>query len=551
VKAGPGSLARRVLVWVAVLSVGWLTAMGLVAASAVQLRSAQVREARIYQPAERGALQLLNAFVDQQTGLRGYLLTGQERYLKPYTDGTGAATSLLLRLQATARTIPDARQALARVEAAHQVWQQYATEQIALVRGGHREEAVAVVASAAGKSRFGALRESVASLQGAVARGQHDNQSQVVAWEHRLIAVLVLTLAVLALVVTLAVRGLLTIVIGPVQTLAHAARAVADGDLSVPIPVGGAQEISAMGADVAAMRDRLMANAHAAERALAALEQGNPAVAALRQQLVPVTEQVDGLVVTGRIDPAEGVLGGDWYDLIALSAHRAALLIGDVAGHGPASAVFALRLKHALGAALRAGASPAAALALVSRTLHDVPDELFATVLAVTIDTATDQLVYANAGHPAPLLLSPASPAPLRHGQRAIVVDLPNGSARTELSLPATGPVLSSLPGTWSWGEAVLAFSAGDSLLAFTDGLLEARDEAGEQFGLAPVRDALTHHDPAEGARLVDALAAAVLRHGPTRLDDQTLLHVYRPTSSTARAAGLRPRTVRPRMPVE
>jgi CHASE3 domain sensor protein len=540
-----------VLIWVAVLSVGWLTAMGLLAASAVQLRFAQVREARIYLPAEQGVLQLLNAFVDQQTGLRGYLLTGQERYLKPYTDGTGAATAMLPQLEATTRTIPDARTALARVKAAHQVWQQYATEQIRLVRGGHREEAVAVVASPASKARFDELRASVASLQGMVTRAQHDNRSQVVAWEHRLIAVLVLTLAVLALVVTVAVRGLLTVIIGPVQTLAQAARAVADGDLSVPIPVRGAPEISAMGNDVAAMRDKLLANTHAAEQALVALEQGDPAVAALRQELAPVTDQVDGLVVTGRIDPAEGVLAGDWYDLIALSTHRAALLIGDVAGHGPASAVFALRLKHALGAALRAGASPAAALALVSRTLHDVPDELFATVLAVTVDTETDQLVYANAGHPAPLLLSPASPAPLRHGQRAIVIDLPNASARTELSLPATGPVLSSLPGCWSWGEASLPFSPGDSLLAFTDGLLEARDETGQQFGLAPVRDALARHDPADGARLVDALAAAVLRHRPTRPDDQTLLHVYRTAGLSVRCDSRRTRTVRPRTPAE
>jgi sigma-B regulation protein RsbU (phosphoserine phosphatase) len=520
-----------VLASVSVLCVGWLVAAGLLTAAALRLRAAEVRQDRVLVPAERASLQLLNAFVDQQTGLRGYLLTGQERFLRPYRSGSLEVAPALATLHAATDSIPGARGPLARVQDAHQIWQDYAREQLVRVHGGRRDDAVTVMASEATRGRFGALRSAVAELQQSIVLAQHDNQVEVVAWEHRLIGLLLITLAMLAFVVTVAVRGLLTVVIGPVRALAAAARAVADGDLSAPIPIDGAQEITAMGADVLAMRDRLLTNAQAAEQALEALRQRGPVVAALREELAPVTDEIEGLVVTGRSDPAEGVLGGDWYDVIAVSRHKAALILGDVAGHGPASAVFALRLKHALAAAVRAGASPATALAAATSSLHGIPDELFATVVVITVDTHSDQLVYANAGHPAALLLPGAAAGqrlPAQHGAGKAVRDQPVTGG-----LQPTGPLLSPLLAAASWTQAARPFAPGDTLLAFTDGLLEARDDSGEQFGVTGIQETLAQHDWSDGARLVDALAAAVLRRCPTRRDDLTVLHVHRGTAST------------------
>jgi sigma-B regulation protein RsbU (phosphoserine phosphatase) len=304
---------------------------------------------------------------------------------------------------------------------------------------------------------------------------------------------------------------------------------VADGNLAATIPVEGAQEIRSMGADVLAMRDRLLAEAQAAEQALEALQQTGPAVAALRQELAPVTDHVDGLDVTGRVLPADGVLAGDWYDVIGVSDHEAALILGDVAGHGPASAVFALRLKHALTVAVRAGASPARALAAVTTSLHGIPDELFATVVVVTVDARAGRLVYANAGHPPALLLpraGAAQPFPVQHAAPDALRGQP-----TAVNLHPTGPLLSPLLSGASGQEAAHPFVAGDTLLAFTDGLLEARDDTGEQFGLTGIQETLAHHDPADGPRLLDALAAAILRHRPTQRDDLTLVHVHRTVS--------------------
>jgi sigma-B regulation protein RsbU (phosphoserine phosphatase) len=349
--------------------------------------------------------------------------------------------------------------------------------------------------------------------------------------QQRLVVLLVASLVMLATVIVAGARILLATIAGPVRDLAAAAQAVSRGDLSAPIPAGGAPEIRAMACDVRAMRDRLLADAHSAEQALQALEQHGPAVTALREALTPGIAEISGITVAGRMDAAEGVLAGDWYDLIALSDHQLAVVLGDVAGHGPRSAVLALRLKHALAASLGAGAGPGAALAATSRTLEDLPDELFATVLVVIIDTAADTLIYANAGHPAALLLNrrrAGAGPPLSPGGHVTTVTSTGDHTRAWIDLPSTGPLLSPVVASLSWTQAEHEFHADDTLIAFTDGLLEARDPHGEQFGLPRLLDIINSQDLGDGPRLLDAVAAAVARYTTTRRDDQTLVYAHR-----------------------
>ena len=63
-----------------------------------------------------------------------------------------------------------------------------------------------------------------------------------------------------------------------------------------------------------------------------ALTQQGPAVIALRDALAPTRSSAPGVVVEGRLDPAEGVLAGDWYDAIDLPGGRVGVVVGDVAG---------------------------------------------------------------------------------------------------------------------------------------------------------------------------------------------------------------------------
>lgn len=156
------------------------------------------------------------------------------------------------------------------------------------------------------------------------------------------------------------------------------------------------------------------------------------------------------------------------------------------AGHGPEPGVFALRLKHLLAAALAHGRPPGAALEWTARRLGDT-GELFATVFVALVDVEADVLCYANAGHPAALLLarSPGRPEPLQPGERhGVVPPRSDGTPLTRLDLAATGPLLSTLVASWSWATLEHRFTAGDLLLAFTDGLIEERTADGEQFGV-------------------------------------------------------------------
>jgi serine phosphatase RsbU (regulator of sigma subunit)/CHASE3 domain sensor protein len=532
-----GGTAGRWVVIVAVATSMLLVSLGaLLVTTALDLRTAQVRQTDEFGLAVQTTSDLLNDFVDEETGLRGYVITGQQTFLDPYTRAQPRIVTRFASLRRLTRHVPDAPARLTAIDVAHRDWSAYARAQILLVRGGGTDEAATMVATGAGKARFDTLRHQVARLSEAVRLVSDRNLVTVAGLQRRLVAYVVISLVLLAAILAAGTRLLLIGLVQPVQALAAGARAVADGDLSAAIPAGGAPEVVSMAADVRAMRDRLLADKDSVESALEALDQHGPAVTALRESLAPHLGQVPGLVVAGRMEPAEGLLAGDWYDLIPVptpgSGHRLAVVLGDVSGHGPRSAVLALRLKHALAATLQAGAQPGEALAATSRALLDVPAELFATVLIVLVDTAADRLVYANAGHPAALLLERHLhfDEPLNPREELTPLNGLDGRPLSWLDLPSTGPLLSPIVAGWSWGQAEHRFEVDDTLIAFTDGLLEARSGDGEQFGLHRVLQVIGRHGLADGPRLLDSLAAEAARHIGTgrRRDDQTLLYARR-----------------------
>jgi sigma-B regulation protein RsbU (phosphoserine phosphatase) len=334
---------------------------------------------------------------------------------------------------------------------------------------------------------------------------------------------------------------LLRMVIGPLSRIAAAARGIAEGTPAGSLPSGGPAEIRALAGDLEAMRERLSAELVHTRQAMEALEQHGPAVVALRAALAPTVNDVPGLLVAGRLEPAQGVLAGDWYDLTRVDDHCLALVLGDVAGHGPVSAVFAVRLKHALAAALRTGGSPSVALSHVARGIADAGDEMFATVLVAKIDTRSDRISYANAGHPAALLLARPTDAlePREPGERERVISAGAGDKLSSIDLPATGPLLSPLVASWSWATAEHDFRPDDTILAFTDGLVEARNLAGEQFGVARVIAVAQEVGVAEPAGLLTALSQAsqAFTEGTREQDDRTFVCCHRSRAGASEPA--------------
>jgi serine phosphatase RsbU (regulator of sigma subunit) len=161
------------------------------------------------------------------------------------------------------------------------------------------------------------------------------------------------------------------------------------------------------------------------------------------------------------------LLGADFFDALELPGGTAALLIGDVAGHGPDEAAVGVALRAAWRALVLTGHGPDDLLDGLDLVLaHDrQSEELFATVCCCWIGPDRDRITVALAGHPPPLLV--------RDGQVEVV------------EVPA-GPALGIYDQRYPWEAGELEVAGPWTLLCYTDGLVEGRSGPGsvERFGM-------------------------------------------------------------------
>ncbi|MCU1486969.1 MAG: hypothetical protein JWN67_3715 [Actinomycetia bacterium] len=447
---------------------------------------------------ELGAL--LTSLVDQETGQRGFLLTGEESFLEPLTTGRKQAVRSLRHLQSLLADDPDALAAVDRVRSRIAAWQQLAADfEISAKRTGRDQVVAALVASGTGQRLFDQIRNEIADTSTLLDARLADRQHRVDQLHDRLSLVRALNVIAALALLLVAWRLLGRWVTAPLARLSTAVRGAASGALREPIPASGPPDLAELAADVDAMRRRLLAEVDDATRARAALADRGMIVVTLRDDLAPTEVQLPrDLALTGRFLPAKGMVAGDWWDAIRLDDDRIALALVDVSGHGAEVATFALRTK-ALTMAAIASHGPGEALAWLAAHLGQT-GELFLTGVVLEISASTGEVRYASAGHP-PLLLA---------GVTGV----------TELA--PTGPLLGPLPGTWETHDAKL--DRGGVLVAYSDGLVEARDQAGDQFGVERLRQVVADrqlagvHAVADGA--IDAVEAFAAEQGG---DDITL----------------------------
>ncbi|SDP12034.1 HAMP domain-containing protein [Klenkia soli] len=506
-------MARRGLArWVLVASI---VVIGLTLSAAAAVWSTETQVQRTQQHRDdlakvaRIESQLLTGYVDEETGLRGYLLTGEAAFLAPYERAARATPELTTALRGSWTAVDGPTELVDALEDAHDSWVDHARSQIDLVGTGDADAASSVAETERGKQLFDAIRDRERALADWVTAAEDRTADRLAELQTRMTGLLAATLTMLLVVTVAGCLVLWRAVVRPLSRLAAATRTVAAGDLAAALPATGAPEMRSLATDVTAMRDRLAADLHGTRQALDALAQSGPAVEALRAALEPVGGQVPGIAVAARLDPAEGVLAGDWFDTVALAPSRLGVVVGDVAGHGPASAVFALRLKHSLLTALRAGLAPGEALAAVCADLADAPAGQFATAFVAVLDPDEGTVAHANAGHPAGLLVGPA---------------------RTWTELDTTGPLLSSVMAGRRWRTVRSRLAPDDVLLVHTDGVTESRDAGGAEFGVEGIRQAVGASGTDDPQRVVDAVAAASMRFGGNRprRDDHTVVCLQR-----------------------
>jgi serine phosphatase RsbU (regulator of sigma subunit) len=187
--------------------------------------------------------------------------------------------------------------------------------------------------------------------------------------------------------------------------------------------------------------------------------------------------------------PAVGSLNvcGDWYDIVDLPAGRFAVVVGDVVGHGLEAATVMGMLRSALSAAIRATDGPAQALEVLGLYSRSVDGALATTAVNVLVDTGSRLIAYSSAGHPPPVLL--------------------HADGTCELLDQATDPPLGTRPEHVPRPQAGLPYTPGDSLVLYTDGLIERRGED-IYTGLARLTGSLAQYSRLGADRMADALLA-------------------------------------------
>jgi serine phosphatase RsbU (regulator of sigma subunit) len=306
--------------------------------------------------AQRARAIVLRVQLDEETGLRGYTSTGDRDFLEPYTKALARSPVAFANLVSAVRGVglPEAEPLVERERSDNAVWARTVARPL-LIAEVHSSRAIAIQQS--GRKIVGDFRDVDSRLQSmldAAASAAYDRADREIS------LILALNLAVLSVLVVAALG------FGFLQ--ARAARA--------------------------AFESRVL---YENEKRIAdALQE------AFLQKTLPLTPGV-GLHATYVPASAEAQVGGDWYDAFALPDNRILFSIGDVAGHGLDAAVVMNRARQAIVSAALHENDPAVVLARANGSLL-VQDSRMVTAICGYLDPASRKIVYATAGHPAPVM---------------------------------------------------------------------------------------------------------------------------------------------------
>jgi sigma-B regulation protein RsbU (phosphoserine phosphatase) len=224
----------------------------------------------------------------------------------------------------------------------------------------------------------------------------------------------------------------------------------------------------------------------------------------IQQSLLPKEiPQLPGIAVATAWRPARAV-GGDYFDVLRLDGNRLAICIADVSGKGVPAALLMATVQASLRASVRDLDSPAHVCAIVNGMLcESIAANKFVTFFCGVLDANTRTFRYCNAGHPYPILVSAGAAHTLDHG----------------------GAVLGVFP-TWNYQDSSVNLKSGDRLLLFTDGITEAEDAQGEEFGVERVAAFGKEHAASSAAKLNEQLLAHVSDFCGTQFQDDATLVV-------------------------
>jgi len=219
--------------------------------------------------------------------------------------------------------------------------------------------------------------------------------------------------------------------------------------------------------------------------------------------------ELSGLEIVARYLPMRSV-AGDFYDFLVVDDKHVGILIADVSGHGLPSALIASMLQSALAWQRPHASDPGEVLSGLNRSITGKFERYFVTAAYLFVDLENGTFQYAGAGHP-PLLMWQAK--------------LGRASEYVENGL-MLGPFATS-----TYSSVSFSLEHSDRIVLFTDGIVEAKNPSGTEFGVDRVRQILqTKHDLPLG-RFADAVLYGLSdwsEHaiGSSQSDDMTLLAI-------------------------
>ncbi len=246
-------------------------------------------------------------------------------------------------------------------------------------------------------------------------------------------------------------------------------------------------------------------------------EQARAVALTLQHAILAPTELPHGFAAryTPAVPPLE--IGGDWYDVIPLPGQRVGVVVGDCVGRGLPAAAIMGQLRSASQAVLLRAPGPAEALTDLDTFAARIPGAECTSVLGAIIDPAAGTVTYSCAGHPPPILVTALGEYRLLDQAR---------------SLP-----LALLPADWQRGQVTAALPPGATLMLYTDGLVERRNQPLDK-GIDAAAVVIAGHPedhPDEIADHVmsamtpsagyeDDVAVLIYRHPPAQLTVQVLV---------------------------
>jgi serine phosphatase RsbU (regulator of sigma subunit)/CHASE3 domain sensor protein len=402
-------------------------------------------------PAAATANQLVANVVDQETGERGFVITGEPSFLQPYEVGVKETPQLITTLAGQLSGHKIALALLTQSAVRYGAWlHSFAMPQIWDVQSGHEEAAVASEKTGAGKALFDQLRQSLSALSDRIGVEQRILTNRARALQN---ATLWLIVVMTVLVLLGSVFGWLLMrwwVIRPIQQLESEVGLVAAGEVEHQVSASGPEEISSLGANIELMRERVLEQSDEIQqqRAIAETLQNS-----LLPRVMPTSAEFD--IAARYLPGAEGVdIGGDWFNVRIAGEGRSFFAVGDVSGRGVEAAALMASLRFAINAYAAEDPEPANVLTRLGGLLEISEHGQFATVLCGLFDTRAANVTFANAGHVNPVLIA---------------------DARAEVVTTKVGPPIGVDHGHYE--ATTVPVLRGTTMLAYTDGLVERRGE--------------------------------------------------------------------------